>query len=86
MKCFILVCIIGVLCANSSFAQKEKYQSLPIYNFTKYIEWPESYMSDKFVIGIIGVSEIFESLEEMVSKRKTTASGQEMQIEKYKSA
>jgi len=86
MKRLLFICFIVALFANSTFAQKQKYQSLFIYNFTKYIQWPESYGSEKFVIGVIGDSEIFESLEEMASKKKTTATGEELVIEKYESA
>lgn len=85
MKRLILLCVLSVVIFTTSYAQKEKYQSLYIYNFTKYIKWPESYHADKFIIGVIGDSEIFESLKDMAAKKKTTASGVEMEVIKYKS-
>lgn len=66
-------------------AQKEKYQSLFIYNFTKYIKWPDSYNSDKFVIGVLGNSAIFTSLSEMALAKKKTGNGLVIEVKKYSS-
>ena len=32
-----------------------KIKAIYIYNFTKYIEWPDSYKEGSFVIGFIGL-------------------------------
>jgi len=76
-----LLCIISIFA--SSYGQKEKYQSLFIYNFTKYIKWPESYNSEKFIIAVLGNSEVLESLNSMASAKKKTSSGQVIEIRKY---
>jgi hypothetical protein len=85
MKRIILIFFSFVVMSNTSFAQKEKYESLFIYNFTKYIKWPDSYNPGKFVIGVLGNSNIFESLESMANSKKKTGSGAEIEVVKYKS-
>lgn len=83
MKKFLfLTCTFLILC-SVGFAQKEKYQSLFIYNFTKYIKWPDSYHADKFVIGVIGNSEVLESLNAMADSKKKTGTGQTLEVKKY---
>ena len=69
---------------TSTFAQKERYQSLFIFNFTKYIKWPESYNSDKFVIGVIGNSTVYDALADMAPTKKAP-SGQSIEVKKYNS-
>ncbi len=69
----------------NSQAQKEKYQSLFIYNFTKYIKWPDSFNSGKFVIGIIGDSKISELIAAMVNSKKATGNGYIIEIKNYSS-
>ena len=41
-----------------------------IFNFTKYIEWPEEKSGDSFIIGVVGESEIFEPLERIAHQKK----------------
>src|SRR6187399_875019 len=40
-----------------------------VFNFTKYVEWPEV-KSDFFTIGVIGESEIIEPLERISIQKK----------------
>ena len=79
----LLLLLFFISVFASSYGQKEKYQSLFIYNFTKYIKWPESYNAEKFVIGVIGNSEVLESLNSMVSAKKKTSSGKVIEVRKY---
>lgn len=83
MKRIILLSIFCMVLFSSSYAQKEKYQSLFIYNFTKYIKWPDSYNSDKFVIGVIGNSEIYSALSAMATSKKKTAAGKDIEVKKF---
>jgi len=85
MKRSFLLLFLCMMVFSTTYAQKEKYQSLFIYNFTKYIKWPDSYNSDKFVIGVIGNSEIFGSLNTMATSKKKTASGKNMVVKKFSS-
>lgn len=85
MKKFLLIILHIFLFSDISFAQKEKYESLFIYNFTKYIKWPDGYNPGNFVIGVIGNSSIFESLDEMATTKKKTSSGANLVVVKYQS-
>lgn len=83
MRRIILIFFSVIVISNLSFAQKEKYESLFIYNFTKYIKWPDSYNAGQFVIGVIGKSDIYESIESMVNAKKKTGTGADMEVVKY---
>jgi len=83
MKKILLTSFLFITIVSVSYAQKEKYQSLFIYNFTKYIKWPDSYNADKFVIGVIGNSDVLESLNAMVDSKKKTGTGQSLEVKKY---
>lgn len=85
MKRIILLSIFCMVLFSSAYAQKEKYQSLFIYNFTKYIKWPDAYNGDKFVIGVFGDSEIYNSLSAMANSKKKTATGKNIEIKKFSS-
>lgn len=53
----------------SSYVQAQKvdykYHTVFIYNFTKYVKWPEASVGNDFVIGVLGNSDITEALEKM---------------------
>lgn len=83
MKRILLLSSLFFLIISTSNGQKEKYQSLFIYNFTKYIKWPDSYNSGKFVIGVYGDSPIIESLNSMALSKKMTGSGAVIEVKKY---
>ena len=85
MKKILLIFFLMMAIVSVNHAQKEKYQSLFIYNFTKYIKWPDSYNSDKFVIGVLGNSAIFTSLSEMALAKKKTGNGLVIEVKKYSS-
>jgi hypothetical protein len=63
--------LLGVLflLMNSARAQEEKYITLYVYNFTKYIEWPDEYQSGDFVIDVLGHNSVYESLRDMLSEK-----------------
>ncbi len=68
----IVLLILMVFSFSGAFAQKEKFQSIFIYNFTKYIKWPDSYNSGNFEITVLGNSSIFESLKQMAAQKAQT--------------
>lgn len=48
-----------------------KMQSVFIYNFTKYIQWPEPYRQGDFVIGVLGGNAAITSeLQEMARSKR----------------
>ncbi len=57
---------------NNANAQSTDYKaySLYVYNFMKYIEWPEEENTSDFVIGLLGDSKIKEELLVLASHKK----------------
>lgn len=45
-------------------------QALYIYNFMRYIKWPENSVGEKYVIGVVGNSSTYNSLKKLTSGRK----------------
>lgn len=64
------VLLMILFSSASLYAQNEKFKALYIYNFLKYIEWPESYKSGDIVIGVVGSSSIIKELETIASAQK----------------
>ena len=77
---FILLFFISL----ASFGQEDKYKAVFMYNFTKHFEWPVSYRTGNFVIGILGNPIIIGELEAVTAGKK--AGNQPIVIEKYKDA
>ena len=59
-------------------ADKTKYHSLFIYNFSKYVKWPPSQSQDKFVIGVFGKSNITNIL--ISTLKSKTVNGKPIEI------
>jgi hypothetical protein len=51
-------------------AQNEKFKAMFIYNFIKYVEWPEGTNGSNFLITIIGDSPIKTELESIAGLKK----------------
>ena len=71
-KSALIMLGLFALCFSSK-AQDEKFKALFMYNFTKYIEWPQSKQSGDFVIGVIGSPAIVGELN-AIAQRKTVGS------------
>ena len=76
----LMMTILIVVGSLTLFSQDLDYraQSLYIYKFTKYINWPEEKTKGDFIIGVYGNSPIFEELILMASLKKA---GNEQTIE-----
>lgn len=46
-----------------------KIKATLIYNFTKYIDWPEKYKEGNFVIGVLGTTPFYNDLSTLLSKK-----------------
>jgi hypothetical protein len=68
-RILVIALLLTTAAVQSTFAQKEKYQSIFIYNFSKYVKWPEGSVSGKFVIGVFGSSGIKQELDEMATTK-----------------
>ncbi len=65
-----LLCVLmTVMSFQTVSAQKEKFHSIFIYNFSKYVKWPDGMSSGKFVIGVLGSSAITSELKEMATTK-----------------
>jgi len=82
MKKFLLLLGLGMCLINTTVtAQKEVYQGIFIYQFTKYVKWPAQMDQDKFCIGVVGDEQAMHSLEKMANTKKQTQ-GKEIVIRK----
>lgn len=70
MRNFLLLTSIFVLFSINAIGQKERQQANYIYNIVKYVEWPESYKTGDFVIGILGSSNVSKELKKMATTKK----------------
>lgn len=66
-----VVAVIGILGLGNSKVYGQdlgRYQALYIYNFTKYIQWPNA--GQQVVIGVLGSGTINRELEKMVDSKR----------------
>jgi hypothetical protein len=66
---FLIIVLLAFI-SIPSFGQDYKFHRVYFYNFTKYIQWPESYNTAEFVIGVAGESAILESLNDMAKSKQ----------------
>lgn len=82
------VVLIGIILmmtsTQSAWAQKEKYHSMFIYNFSKYVKWPDAQNSGKFVIGVLGNSAIQKDLKAMAATKQVN--GMAIEVKQFSSA
>jgi hypothetical protein len=65
MKKFKALLIAAVLVSASAVAQDRpihEVYSMMVFNFTKYVQWPDHTASGEFVIGVIGNADVFATL------------------------
>ena len=64
---WLLLLAACVFSALKPGTEGNEYQikAMFIFNFTKYVEWPENKDVNVFTIGVIGESEITEPLEKI---------------------
>lgn len=73
LKTYVILTVVltlGVGKINQTFSQDVDYKSytLFLYNFMKYIEWPDK--SGDFVIGVVGDSKVTPELMFLAEKKK----------------
>lgn len=80
------VLLLNITMSNRAAAQEVDYKSytLFVYNFMKYIEWPEDNNKGNFVIGVLGNSPIIKELETLALTKKSK--GRTIVIKKLLSA
>jgi len=66
----IILLLVFSLAVLKVDAQEEKYITLYIYNFTKYIEWPDEYKEGDFVIDVLGHKSVYDRLKPMLEEKQ----------------
>lgn len=74
--------LFGLAASAQSSMTKPDYQSMFIYNFIGLVEWPSSYKTGDFVIGVYGKNPILESLARYMAKKRIGS--QKIQITRFK--
>jgi hypothetical protein len=82
---FSLVTIWLSMRPDQSEEANAKIKAIYIYNFTKYIEWPETYKQGNFVVGVLGTSApLISELNKMAAAK--TVGSQKFEIKNISSA
>ncbi len=67
--------------SKSSSAQISKFKALYIYNISRYVQWPQSFSSAEFTIGIVGDDkELYSTLDAVCAQK--TIGGKKIAIKK----
>ncbi|HEY4798103.1 MAG TPA: YfiR family protein [Bacteroidia bacterium] len=87
----IVTILIAVLCLSADWVRmpilqdpnsgNSKLKASFIYNFTKYIDWPEKYKEGNFVIGVVGTSSFYNELTALLSTK--TVGSQKFEIKSF---
>lgn len=65
MKKLIVLLFAVVMVAGNAVAQERpihEVYSMMVFNFTKYVQWPDHTASGEFVIGVIGNGDVYSTL------------------------
>lgn len=87
MKMFKTLAMAALLISGQAFAQErsaEEVYSMMVYNFTKYVQWPDHAGSGEFVIGVVGNPEVYKVLNEWYGGK--TKGSKTYVIKKFNSA
>lgn len=72
LRLFFLI-VLFIVVSTQSFAESDSNEynikAMFVLNFMKYVEWPPESISDKFKIGVIGESNIYQALHSLVANR-----------------
>src|SRR4030042_1133205 len=86
MKKLLWLLLLPCFSSNISFSQMgiPKAQAMFIFNFSRLIEWPATYRTGPFIIGVLGSSAVADELEIYTKGKKVGA--QDIQIVRYKTS
>lgn len=75
----IFAILITLICISADYVRmpivqdpnnsNAKIKATFIYNFTKYIDWPEKYKEGNFVIGVLGTTSFYNDLTALLTKK-----------------
>ena len=78
---FLIVLIIMVMADAQTGIPRA--QAMFVYNFSRLIEWPDSYKSGSFIIGVFGSSPTLTELEAYTTNK--SVGSQPIQVRKFNS-
>ncbi len=87
LKLFVVTLLVGLMSVSTLKAQeREKHElhSMMIYNFLKYIQWPESANSGQFIIGVLGDDDVYNTLNTWYGDKERQ--GKVLRVKKIASA
>ena len=61
----IKILVAALLISGSAFSQDRpmhEVHSMMVYNFTKYVQWPDHAAGGEFIIGVVGNVDIYNTL------------------------
>ena len=92
MRKFVAI-LVTLLCISADYVRmpivqdpnsaNSKIKATFIYNFTKYIDWPDKYKEGNFVIGVIGANAFYNELTGLLQKK--TVGNQKFEIKSFTS-
>ncbi len=56
---------------SKKVVSEEEYISACLFNFSRYIQWPEEYSTGEFSIAVIGDKKLYEVMEQKFAGKKT---------------
>lgn len=69
LKYPFLVLLFFSLSSGKANDPNAKIKVIFIYNFTKYIEWPDNYKQGDFIIGVLGESDLIGELSNLAQTK-----------------
>jgi hypothetical protein len=66
MKTFTILMMASVLWVNAHAQERPTHEihAAMVYNFIKYIQWPDESQTGEFVVGVIGDDNVFNTLKQ----------------------
>lgn len=61
----IKILVAALLISGSAFSQDRplhEVHSMMVFNFTKYVQWPDHATTGEFIIGVVGNNDMFNTL------------------------
>jgi hypothetical protein len=65
MKKIMSLAVAVLLISGNAFAQERpvhEVYSMMVFNFTRYVQWPDQATSGEFVIGVVGSADVYNTL------------------------
>ncbi len=73
MKLLVIVTVtmqLGILKAQTQSVSTERYYASSIYNFTRFVKWPDSHTNQNFRIAVVGSESVYAELQKLTKSRK----------------